>query len=258
MYTLCDMTPFLSAVLAGLGVSLIPFVGLWSVSLTQKRLSGFLRFIVAFAAGGLLGAAFFHLLPEAVEGGGPVFESAFIGLFTFFILDSLLWLYHCHGGHQLPDHGHGSCPVKPVGVLNLVGDALHNFIDGVLIGTTFLVNPALGWTTAVVVALHEVPQEIGDFGILLHSGFTLKRAFFWNVIVAFAAMLGIIGVFVFQSAFEAAANLLVPFAAGGFIYMACTNLLSEIKEEGSIKHRLGQTAFLILGVAMVWASTFLE
>jgi zinc and cadmium transporter len=254
------MSPFFSAISAGIVVSLIPFVGLWGFSLSEKRLAGFLRFIVAFAAGSLLGTAFFHILPEAVETGGPVFESCFAGLFVFFVIDSLLWIYHCHGGHHMHEgeevgsKGH----LKPVGVLNLVGDAVHNFIDGVVIGTTFLVSPALGWTTVLAVALHEVPQEIGDLGVLLHAGFTIRRAMYWNIIVAFTALLGVVSVFVAQSFVVGIADLLLPFAAGGFIYMACTNLLAEIKEESSIKHRIGQTVFLLLGVAIIWGTSFLE
>lgn len=255
------MTPFLSAILSGLGVSLMAFVGFGTLLLARKQLSRFLSAIVAFAAGGLLGGAFFHLLPESVESGGPTFPLTLVGLIVFFILDSVLWIYHCHGGHQLHSgsHQHGSCPpTKPIGYLNLFGDAIHNITDGVVLASAYLVSPALGLVTTLAVALHEIPQEVSDFGILLHAGFEKRRALAWNFVVALTILVGVVGVFIARDYVESLTLYTIPFAAGGFIYMACTNLLSEIKEEESLRRRAIQFVFFFCGLALLWLTTLLE
>ncbi len=250
------MTPLVSSLLAGLLVAGIAFVGFGSLLIAKNLLERLLLGIVAFAAGGLLGGAFFHLLPESLEMNEQALSVALIGLITFFVLDSLLWVYHCHGGHRLHDehkHHHASCPPeKPVGWLNLAGDALHNLTDGIVIASAFLVNPALGWSATLAVALHEVPQEIGDFGILIHSGFNRRKALLLNGAVALTILVGIVGVFVAQEYVTGLTAYTLPFAAGGFIYMACTNLLSEIKEEESIKRRAVQFIFFLLGLGLLW------
>lgn len=252
------MTPFVSSILAGLLVAAMALVGFGSLLIAKNRLEKFLLAIVAFAAGGLLGGAFFHLLPEGMELNENALPIALLGLVVFFVLDSLLWVYHCHGGHRFHDehkHGHASCPPeKPVGWLNLFGDALHNLTDGVVIASAFLVNPALGWTTTMAVAIHEVPQEIGDFGILIHSGMNRRKALLLNGLVALTILVGIVGVFAAQEYIEGITAYTLPFAAGGFIYMACTNLLSEIKEESSLKRRSIQFLFFLLGLALLWFS----
>lgn len=247
------MTPFLAAVLAGLAISLIAFAGFWTLALDRKRLSKWLAIIVAFSSGALLGGAFFHLLPEAVEVSEVAFLTTFIGILFFFLLDSFIWLYHCHGGHILHEHEHEHrCAVKPVGVLNLVGDAIHNITDGVIVASAFLVSIPLGVTTAIAVALHEIPQEVSDFGILLHSGYSQKRALRLNFAVALTILLGIIGTFIAVDFVSALTAYTVPFAAGGFIYIACSNLLPEIKEEPSLKKRIVQLAVLVAGAALLY------
>lgn len=251
------MSAFLAALIAGVLVGLIAFVGFGSLYIAKTRLARILKAVVAFAAGGLLGAAFFNLLPESVETGGPTFVMTLIGIIVFFILDSIFWVYHCHGGHRLHDetHAHGSsCPVKPVGYLNLAGDALHNFTDGVVVGSAFLVSIPLGIATSLAVAIHEVPQEIGDYGILIYSGFTHKKALQWNFAIALTMLAGIVATFVAQSYVANLTLYTIPFAAGGFIYMACSNLLPEIKEEASIRTRAVQFAFFLLGLAILWFS----
>ncbi len=249
------MTPLLTALLAGLLVSTMAFIGFGSLLIAKKLLERLLLGLVAFAAGALLGGAFFHLLPEAIEMNEQALPIALIGIIAFFVLDSVFWIYHCHGGHRLHDdhkHGHPSCPTKPVGWLNLIGDAVHNITDGIVLGSAFLVNPALGWATTLAVALHEIPQEVGDFGILIHSGFAKKKALLLNGAVALTILIGIGGVFIAQEYVEGLIAYTLPFAAGGFIYMACTNLLSEIKEESSVKRRILQFGFFLLGIGLLW------
>lgn len=250
------MSPLVLALIAGVAVSLVSLVGFLSLLIAQRLVAYLLRGVVAFAAGGLLGAAFFHLLPESAETTSATFPLALGGLILFFVLDSLLWVYHCHAGHRLhgESHEHGSCPAKPVGILNLVGDAFHNFTDGVVIASAFLVNIPLGIVTSLSVIVHEIPQEMGDFGILLHSGFTKRTALKLNLLVAFTALLGVAGTFVAERYVSSLTTYTIPLAAGGFIYMACTNLLSEIKEEESFKTRAAQFLCFMVGVAVLWIS----
>jgi zinc and cadmium transporter len=250
------MTPFLSALLAGLLVATMAFVGFGSLLVAKNVLERLLLGLVAFAAGALLGGAFFHLLPESLALNANALPVALIGIIFFFVLDSAFWVYHCHGGHRLHDdhkHSHPSCPPeKPVGWLNLFGDAIHNLTDGIVLGSAFLVSPALGWSMTLTVALHEIPQEVGDFGILIHAGFAKKKALILNGVVALTILIGIGGVFLAQEYVEGITAYTLPFAAGGFIYMACTNLLSEIKEETSLKRRTLQFVLFIFGVALLW------
>lgn len=255
------MSPFLSSLIAGAAVSAIAFIGFGSLFLAKKKLAPILKAIVAFAAGGLLGGAFFHLLPEALEEGGPVFELTLAGIIVFFLLDSFIWIYHCHGGHQLHDasHTHGSCPVKPVGVLNLFGDALHNITDGVVVASAFIAGgPALGIPATIAVALHEIPQEVGDFGILVYSGFSRLKALLWNGIVALMILVGVVLTFLAEPLVENLTRYTLPFAAGGFLYMAATNLLSEIKEEPKLGTRALQFVLLMAGLALLWFTATME
>ncbi|MBI4138907.1 ZIP family metal transporter [Candidatus Uhrbacteria bacterium] len=249
------MTAFIAALLAGIVISAISFTGLAGLLLSRDRLSKFLMATVAFAAGGLLGGAFFHLLPESLDAGGPTFPMALAGLIVFFLLDSFIWAYHCHAGHRLHGDGHTHCPpIKSAGVLNLIGDGVHNFTDGVIVASSFLVSIPLGIATSIAVALHEIPQELSDFGILVHSGFTTKKALVLNFVTALAAIIGIIAVFVAQTRVAALTTYTIPFAAGGFIYIACTNLLSEMREEKRLGKRLVEMFFFLLGLAFLWAS----
>lgn len=255
------MSPLLSSLIAGVIISGIAFIGFGSLFVAKKKLAIAVKAIVAFAAGGLLGGAFFHLLPEALEEGGPVFELTLAGLIVFFLLDSCIWIYHCHGGHQLHGdaHAHGSCPVKPVGVLNLVGDALHNITDGVVVASAFIAGgPALGIPATIAVALHEIPQEVGDFGILVYSGFSRLKALFWNGLVALTILVGVGLTFLAEPLVDGLTRYTLPFAAGGFLYMAATNLLSEIKEEPKLGTRVLQFILLLAGLALLWWTAMME
>jgi zinc and cadmium transporter len=248
------MTPFFAAVLATSAIGLISLFAFVALGWARHRLSSFLHAIVAFAAGGLLGGAFFHLLPEAAEESPGAFTWTLIGLLVFFVIDGMLWLYHCHAGHNLDTHGHGSCPQKPVGTLNLIADGVHNFTDGIIVASAFLVSIPVGIVTAIAVALHEIPQEIGDYGILLHSGFSHRKALIWNGIIAMIAVLGAILTFAVSDRITNLTIYTVPFAAGGFIYMACTNLLSEIKEEEKLRTRVVQFIWLLIGLGLLWVT----
>src|SRR5687768_13320257 len=161
-----------SALAAVVLVSVVSLVGASSLVLKEKWLKPTLIVLVAFAAGALLGDAFLHLLPETIAESGELRVSTsfavLAGVSTFFVLEKGLHWHHSHIGHEETVH--------PVAITNLVGDGLHNFLDGAIIAASFAVSPQLGVATSIAVALHEIPQELGDFGILVHSGLSPRKA----------------------------------------------------------------------------------
>lgn len=235
-------------------VSFISFVGVFTLLLKRQHLQKIVMVLVSFAAGGLLGGAFFHLLPESVEKGGPVFLMTVIGIIVFYLIEMFLHWHHCHSEE---DKCRVRKKVKPVGILNLVGDGVHNFTDGIIIGAAFLANIPLGIVTTIAVALHEIPQELGDFGILIHSGFKAGKALFFNFLSALTAVLGALAVYFFAEIFAGIINYLIPFAAGGFIYIALADLLAEAKEECDTKKASLQFLIFLIGLALMFLTKFL-
>jgi len=235
-------------------VSLVSLVGALALTFRQKILERILIFFVAFSAGALIGDAFLHLLPEAVEKNGfttGVSTAIFLGIIVFFLLEKLLRWRHCHDV-DCEDHP------KHLGLMNLVGDGVHNFIDGLLIGASFLVSVPVGIATATAVILHEIPQELGDFGVLLHSGFTKKKAIFFNFLSACLAIAGALIALVLGGRTGAFQDLMVPFAAGGFLYIALSDLIPELHKEVKWQSALQHLIFLVLGIGTMLLLLFIE
>lgn len=252
------MQTILPALAAAFAMSLLSLVGYASLAWSNHRTAFVQHAIVAFAAGALLGNAFFHLLPESIESSPNALTWALGGILIFFVLDSLLWIYHSHAGRHLHDHEHDHTPAKPVGYLNLIGDAVHNFTDGIAVMSAFLINPALGFNTAIAIGLHEIPQELGDFGILLSSGFSKKKALWLNMLVSLAMILGVIGTWLAASFVTRLTAWTIPLAAGFMIYMACTNLFAEIKEEPKLSTRAWQTFAMLIGLGIMYLTAHIE
>jgi zinc and cadmium transporter len=208
-----------------------------------KEASGHL---VSFAAGVLLSAAFFDLLPEAlemVEEIDEVFLFTLGGIVVFFLVERfLLRLHHHDRFHDLP----------PVSSLVVVGDAIHNFIDGIIITTTFLVSRPLGVVTSLAIISHEIPQEIGDFGILLHGGMERKKVLFVNLAAALTTVLGAILTFIFASSVSLVMAPLLSFAAGNFIYIAASDLIPEIHHGLGKEKGWSQSFLFISGILLIW------
>lgn len=218
------MIHYLAALTASILVSLLSLVGVLFLSLKEKILNQILLYLVAFSAGSLLGAAFLHLLPEAIESQKQNFGIAILaGFILFFIIEKFLHWHHCHK-NQNCHH------IKTLSYMNLVGDAVHNFIDGLLIAASFSVSFNLGFITTINLIFHEIPQEIGDFGVLIHGGFKKSKALLFNLISASTALLGTIIGLLISSKNETISAFLIPLAAGGFIYIAATDLIPELKE----------------------------
>lgn len=236
-------------------VSLISLVGILTLSLKANTLKKLLIYFVSFSAGALLGDVFIHLLPEIIEENGFGFNiSAYIlfGILFSFLIEKVIQWRHCHHP-TTKEHQH------PFAIMNLVGDFLHNFIDGLIIGASYLASIPVGIATTIAVILHEIPQEIGDFGILLHGGFSKGKALFFNFVTALSAILGAVISLVLAASVENSLLFLIPFAAGNFIYIAGADLIPELhKYEFTTKNSILQLITIILGVMVMMALLLLE
>lgn len=228
-------------------VSLISLIGVFTFTLKQNLLQKLLLFLVSFAAGALLGDAFIHLIPEIVEEFGFGLQTSFmflLGILIFFTLEKFICWRHCHipTSKQHPHH---------LGLMNLVGDGFHNFLDGVLIAGSFIASVPIGIATTIAVLLHEIPQEIGDFGILLHAGYSKKKALFFNFLSACISIIGAIITLIIGKNIENITVFLIPIAAGGFIYIAGSDLIPELhKETGPAKSAV-QLFGILLGIGIM-------
>ena len=246
------MNAFFYAMASLVVVSGISLVGVF----TLVRQQGFKRFVwvlVSFAAGTLVGDAFLHLLPEAAANGFSSGTSFLVlaGIAAFFVLEKFVHWRHCHVPTS-EQHPH------PLAFMNLVGDAVHNFVDGLVIGGSYLASIPLGITTSLAVVFHEVPQEIGDFGVLVHAGLTPRKALLLNFLSALTAVAGGLAAFAVGAFVEGFSAALVPFTAGGFIYIAVADLIPEMhKETRPAKSALQLLAFAV-GIAVMTALLSLE
>lgn len=236
-------------------VSLISLVGVLVFSLKEENLKKILLYLVSFSAGGLFGHAFIHMIPEAVgENGFGLQVSLYIliGIVTSFIMEKFLQWRHCH----IPtseEHPHSFA------YMNLFGDAVHNFIDGLIIGGSYLANIPLGIATTLAVVFHEIPQEIGDFGVLIYGGFNKSRAIFFNFSTALTAIFGAIVALSVGFLIQDFIPFLIPFAAGNFIYIAGSDLIPELrKEEPRFLKSALQLASFVLGVLILFSLVLLE
>lgn len=210
------------------------------------------HFLTAFAAGTLLATAFLDLLPEASaeEGDVNIFLWTLIGILFFFFLERSIHWFHHH-------HEHEGEKTKPVVSLIVLGDAVHNFIDGITIAATFLISIPLGIITSLAVAAHEIPQEIGDFGILLHSGVPRKKVLLLNIFSAVTALLGSILIFFLKDSIEGYLPIFLSVTAGFFIYIAASDLIPEIHKQENKVHAFLEGLALLLGVIVVYFSVLL-
>jgi zinc and cadmium transporter len=233
------------ALVASIVISLISFVGVISLLLKENILSKILLLLISFSAGALIGAAFLHLIPEAVEKSGhsEVYLFVIIGFILFFILEKYLYWRHCHKG---------KCEIHTFTYLNLVGDGVHNFIDGLIIGSSFVVNINFGFATSFAIIMHEIPQEIGDFGVLVYGGLSKNKALFYNFLSAITAILGTVIGFALANTSDVFLKLLMPVAAGGFIYIASCDLIPELHKQQDIKKASLSMMVFILGVAFMY------
>lgn len=230
--------------IAVLSVTLISLIGVFFICLKNNTLERFIESFVSFAVGGLLGGAFFHLLPESMESSdSSIFLYVLSGIIVFFLIENFLHWRHCHKGE---------CDVHNFTYLNLIGDGVHNFIDGMVIAAAFVSDTKLGIATTLAVVAHEVPQEIGDFGILLYGGFSKQRALLYNFFSALVAVAGAIIAYLSFQHILWLKGFLIPFTAGGFIYIALVDLIPELHKERRPQRLIGHTLISLIGLALMW------
>lgn len=234
-------------------VSLISLIGILTLFTTKKHLSKMLLFLISFSAGALLGDAFIHLIPESFESFNPLIVSFSIigGILVFFILEKIIHWRHCHMPTS-KEHVH------PLGKMNLIGDLLHNFLDGIIIATSYIVSVPLGIATTIAVILHEIPQEIGDFGVLIYAGYTRRKALILNFLISLSAVLGGLLGLLLSKQIESFASIMIAFTAGGFIYIGASDLIPELKKETNVKKTIIQILGIVLGIALMALLIFLE
>jgi zinc and cadmium transporter len=244
------------SLIAVLVVSLLSLSGIFLIFLNKKISQKIILLLVSFAIGSLLGDTFIHLLPKSFETLNSITVSFLTigGLLLFFILEKILRWHHCHEIDCSSDH-----KSKHIIALNTVGDTIHNLIDGMLIAASFMVDIRLGIFTSVAVLFHEIPQEIGDFAVLIHSGLSLKKALIYNLFSASSAFLGVFLVFILGSKITFLSNSLLAVTAGAFIYLAASDLIPELhRHDQPLSNSLFQLLFIILGVSLMSLLVFLE
>ena len=238
------MINFIWAIGASIIVSLISLIGIVTLLFKEKRLNEILIPLIGFSAGGLIGGAFLHLLPEALEQteSHAVFSYLILGFISFFILEKYLHWRHCHNG---------VCTIHTFTYLNLIGDGVHNFTDGLVMGASFLVSINFGLITTLMIILHEIPQEIGDFGVLVYGGFTKFKALYFNFLIALTCVLGAIAGYFISVNVKDFSIFLLPFTAGGFIYIGACDLVPELHKQQDLKKSVSAMLAFLGGIIFI-------
>jgi len=237
---------FLFAIIASVMVSLISLIGAFALIIEDKTLKKIIIFLVAFAAGGLIGGAYLHILPEAMEYSKDttqLFLYLILGFLFFFISEKYLYWRHCHNA---------KCEQHMFTYLNIIGDIIHNLTDGLIMGAIFMVNVKLGIATTIAIIFHEIPHELGNFMVLIYGGFSKLKALFFNFLSSLVAILGTVLGYYFAYQVSGFTKILLPFAAGGFIYIASCDLIPELHKEENLKRSAFTMLFFSLGVILMY------
>lgn len=227
-------------------VSMAAFAGLFTLAVNRLILNRMITGLVSLAAGSLLGDAFLHLIPEAYDhsvSSMMVPMLVLAGILVFFVLEKFVRWNHCHN-LECTEHKH-------IAPMSIVGDAVHNFIDGMLIAASYTVDIRLGLVTTLAVLFHEIPQEIGDFGVLVYAGYTPRKALLVNFYTALTAFLGVLVVLILGQFLTGLNQVLVPLTAGGFIYIAGSDLIPELHHESAVKKSLLQFSLILVGMLIM-------
>jgi zinc and cadmium transporter len=238
------MDPLIPIVVGGLLMSAIAMVGSLTLVLPEGTLSRLLLPLVAFAAGSLLGGAFFHMIPAGLGAGyDPLQAGALIlaGFSAFFVMEQCLHWHHCHRAQS-------ECR-QPLTYLILIGDGLHNFLGGLAIAGTFLIDFRLGLTTWLAAAAHEVPQELGDFAVLVHGGWSRRKALLYNVLSGLTFLLG--GLLTYALSFTLDMSWLILLAAGNFLYIGASDLVPEVNKHDDLRANAVHLVAFLAGLGLL-------
>jgi len=238
----------LYVLISSLITSFISLIGI-SFFLFFKKNDKIIFYWISFAAGVILGSVFLRMLPEITHEESisnlKLYTFVLTGIISYFLIEKFLRWVHCHKETN-------ELHVHPVGIMNLFGDGIHNFLDGVAIGISYHINIHIGILTTLMIILHEVPQEIGDFGMLLYAGFTQRKALFWNFISALSAVIGSIGGYIFGNFMSHSTILIImAFVGGGFLYIAMSDIVPELHKTNTTKEALIQTITILLGIGII-------
>jgi zinc and cadmium transporter len=239
------MTPMQYTLLSVFIVSLVSLVGVFFLSFKTELLKKMLMYLVSFSTGALLGNVFLHLIPEVIQENQENLIWVLGGILFSFVIEKFIHWRHCHD-LECTTHVH------PVGPLVIIGDAVHNILDGILIATAYLVSIPVGISTTIAVLLHEIPQELGDFAILIHSGMSKGKALLFNF---FSALTAFIGVGIVIGLSQSIANIemiLLPLAAGNFLYIAGSDLIPELHKDTRLKGAAIQLTMMIVGIGLMY------
>lgn len=245
------MTTLIWILLSTFSIALIAWIGVLFLFVKEDFLRKIILYLVSFSAGALIGGAFLHLLPESIEkleNQQSVFLFVILGFSIFFLLEQFIHWHHCH---KMPSEHQ-----KPFTYLVLISDSVHNFIDGIVMGSAFCFDVRTGIITWLVIAAHEIPQELGDFGVLIHGGWKKIKALMFNFISAFTVVIGGVVAYFISSKINIA--YLLAFAAGSFIYIASSDLIPEIKHHNSMKKNLLHFLFFLLGILFILVLRFVD
>lgn len=233
-------------------VSLLSFIGASTLALGQQRLKKILLYLVSFSAGALLGDVFLHIFPEISHIRFGAREGLYMlsGIFLFFVFEKYIHWHHSHVEHKEEIHA--------VVYLAMAGDALHNFMDGLVVAGSYLVSPALGFATTLAVVFHEIPHELGNFAVLVHGGWPAKKALIYNFLSSFAAIFGGVIVLTFARSLQSSPTLLLALGASSFIYVSLSDLIPEIHKETARLKSLFLLLFFVLGVSAMGLLLLLE
>ena len=255
------------AILATIAVSLLSLLGILFFLIEERIVRRLLLLLVSFSTGALLGDVFLHMMPDIAQDGGFTTGRTMLilsGILFTFVVEKIIRWRHCH---ELPedmnephDHGHDDHHhhTHPVGILSVIGESVHNAIDGIVIASSFLAGIPTGIATTLAVAFHEIPHEIGNFAVLLHSGYSKKKALRLNIMSASAAMIGTLLVIFLSTSFSAISSALLPFAAGNLLYIAGSDLIPELHKETRIREGFLQLLAMIIGMASMYAILLFE
>jgi zinc and cadmium transporter len=238
------MQAIIQIMIAVFVVSIISILGIF-IFMKQKFLNKILFYMISFAAGSMLGAVFFDMLPEILESGYTETIPFFIvgGILSFFILEKFLHWHHHHSEKK---------ETHPFTYLNLIGDGIHNFFDGAIIAVSFMQSTALGMVATIAIVAHEIPQEISDFAVLIYGGFTKAKALLYNFLTALTAFAGAFLAYFYSSSIEHFGAYFLAIAMGHFIYIASADLIPEMHKEKNIRKSLLQFLMLSFGILLVW------
>lgn len=257
---------FVYALVSVIIVSLISLIGIFVLSWNERFLSKCIFVLVSLAVGALFGDAIIHLIPSALkntDSSALVSFFVLLGVIVFFVLEKFLhWHHHpdhthSHREEELVEHD-GGTKIKPLGFLVLTSDSVHNFIDGLIIGASYFISIEVGIATTIAVILHEIPQEISDFGLLIHAGFSKGRALFLNFTTALFALVGLFLAFAVQGTSEQLVPLISAFAAGNFLYIAGSDLVPELHKTSNLKKSFIQFTAILVGIALMFALLLFE